>query len=88
MPTVQLRVAAVGVVVATDVGQVKVNAVAVFTVRLTLRVALAPEPGVAVRLPAYVAAAVPVVTVTVPQFDELAAHVVGPPLALVPAGAE
>ena len=68
LPTAHRSVAAVGAMVGELLVQpLKVRPGCVFTVRLTPMEAADPVLGVAVRVPLYVPAAVPVVTVTVPQ---------------------
>ena len=71
--------AAVGAVVGVVVlHPVNTKAAGVFTTRLTAVEAAVPAFGVAVSVPEYVAAAVPVVTVTVPQVAPPAHAPVGP----------
>ena len=84
----QLIVAGAGADVGVVLAQfVNVSAGGVLTVRLTPTDAAEPALGVAVKVPAYVAAALPLVTVTMPQL-ELAAQAPVGPLIVMPASAE
>ena len=88
MLNVQLMVAAVGVTVGVTLPQpLNDRAADVLTVRLTPVDAAAPVLGVAIKVPAYEPAAVPVVTVTVPQLAPPAHEPVGP-MTVAPAIAE
>ena len=65
--SVQVITAAVGVVVVVLLQPLKDSAAGVITVKFTLVCAAEPVFGVAVSVPEYVPAPVPLVTVTVPQ---------------------
>jgi len=76
---VQVCVAAVGAVVGDVLAQLEnASTAGVLTFRSTLSDAAVPALGVAVSVPVYVAAVVPVVTVTVPHVAPAAQLPVGP----------